>query len=138
MSNPTPSPSIPFIYYREYFRVKATAYITEEGAFKEKPENLATPLMEVDVIYRICVATEGGELQIVDFANKPLLDKDKKPGGPVKVDGKDWYVEEGEGTTPTECETVFSPIAPESLKVAAGFMYKIAEQQEDIIPRMEE
>lgn len=133
MSN-TASPSIPFIYYREYFRVVAKAYISEEGVFKERPENVTTPLIEVDVVYRVCVSTLGGELQVIDFANEPMMDKEKKKGGPVKVDGVEWYVEEGDGTTPLECKTVYSPLIPDSMKAVAQFMYKVAASAENIVP----
>jgi len=128
------STALPFIYYREYFRVVGTAYVSEEGIFKERPENVTTPLIEIPVVYRICVATAGGELQIVDFANPPMLDKDKQAGGPVMVDGKEWYVEPGPSTTPLECTTVFSENLPENLKAVAEYMYKIAASREEILP----
>lgn len=136
MSN-TASPSIPFIYYREYFRVIATAYVSEEGIFKERPENVTTPMIEVTLVYRIAVVTDGGEIQIVDFDNPPMMDKDKKKGGPVKLDGKDWYVEDGESATPLQCRTVVSSRLPSNVKAVAGFMYNIAAREENIVPTPE-
>lgn len=136
MSN-TASPSIPFIYYREYFRVISTAYVSEEGLFKERPENVTTPMIEVTLVYRIAVVTEGGEIQIVDFDNQPMMDKDKKKGGPVLLDGEEWYVEEGDGTTPLECRTVISSRLPGNVKSVAEFMYALASRAENIQPRSE-
>lgn len=133
MSN-TASPAIPFIYYQEYFRVVATAYVSEEGMFKERPENVTTPLIEVPVVYRVCVVTPGGEIQIVDFSNPPMMDKEKKKGGPVTIDGHDWFVEDGTGTTPLECKTIYNDTLPGNTKAIAQFMYKLAAQREGIVP----
>jgi hypothetical protein len=136
MSN-TASPSIPFIYYREYFRVIATAYVSEEGIFKERPANVTTPMIEVTLVYRIAVVTDGGEIQIVDFDNPPMMDKDKKKGGPVRIDGKEWYVEGGDSATPLECKTVISSRLPGNVKSVAEFMYALAARTENIQPSSE-
>lgn len=136
MSNVS-SPAIPFIYYREYFRVVALAYLTEEGTFKEQPESITSPVLTVEVVYRICVSTAGGELQIVDFDNPPMMDKDKKVGGDVTIDGEVWYTEDGPGSTATPCTLRYSTMAPSSLQATARFMYDVASKRENILPLLD-
>ena len=133
MDNRTITP-IPYIYYRELFRVVATAYAGEEGLYKEKPENLTTPLIEVEVVYRVCVTTAGGEIQVIDFYNKPMKDKEGVEGGPVTLDGNEWFTEPGAGTTALECTTVKNPILDTSITSVGEYMYGVAKAAESITP----
>lgn len=123
-----------FEYYREYYRVAATLYATDEGLFKEVPEDLASASIGIEVVYRICFYTEGGEIKIMDCTNPPAKDKDRAEGGPVTVDGDEWYVEEGEGTTELALTTRFSPHLSEGDTLKLAQMHSIAKSKEGFLP----
>ena len=133
MDNRTISP-IPYIYYRELFRVVATAYAGEEGLYKEKPENLTTPVITVEIVYRVCVTTAGGEIQVIDFYNKPMKNKDNEEGGAVTLDGSEWFTEPGPGTTVLECKTVKNPTLDVAVANVGEYMYNVAKTAESIAP----
>lgn len=127
------TPQSPFSYYKEYYRVVAKIYVTEEGLFKEVPEDLASSKLEVEVVYRICVANDGGELQVIDFLNNPpAMGADRKVGGPVTIDGKEWFTEPGEGTSTLACVTRYTSNESEEWKSRAQKMHDIAKDEDNI------
>lgn len=124
--------SMSFLYYREYYRVSAMLLATKEGLFKELPDDIASDSMEVEVVYRICLASPGGELIIQDFYNQPAMDKDRQKGGPVTIDGEDWFTEPGEGNSVLECVTVFSSWGDEDWESKVKQMHDVAVEKEGL------
>jgi hypothetical protein len=123
--------NISFLYYKEYYRVSAVLYATPEGLYKEVPEDSGSDVLGVEVVYRICVASPGGELLIHDFFNPPAKDKDGEEGGPVNIDGNEWYIEPGTSTTPLECTTKYSAWGDIEWQQRVAQMHAIAKGQEE-------
>lgn len=99
-----------FEYWQEYYRVEATLWATEEGMFKELPLDLLGGTVQIAVVYRICFVDDAGRIRVQDFANMPAMDKERRIGGPVKLDGIEWFVEPGDGTSALETSTRYSHI----------------------------
>jgi len=127
--------SMSFLYYREYYRVQATLFVTEEGLFKEVPDDITTGVLSVEVVYRLCTASKGGELFIQDFFNPPAMDKTRKKGGKVLIDGKEWYEEPGDGSTELKCLTVMSAWGDKSWEARVKQMHEVAKAEEGLLPK---
>lgn len=124
-----------FEYFQEYFRVVGTVYATDEGLFKELPDDLASSYIEVEVVYRICMANLGGEIRVYDFTNNPKAkDKERKEGGVVTIDGTEWFTEEGPGTTTLSLGTKYSSVFDEGTKAKIDMVLSIAKQRDKIQP----
>lgn len=128
--------STSFEYYKEFYRVQAKLYLSDEGMFKELPEDLIVPYIEVNVVYRIVLADRAGRLRVQDFCNPPAMDKDRNIGGPVTIKGssKTWFTEPGNGTKGLECEEVYSYIlnGDQAWFAAAEESLRLAKQRDGI------
>jgi hypothetical protein len=124
----------PFEYYKEYYRLYAVLYATDEGLFKEVPDDLSSAQIGIEVVYRICLGTDGGEVRVIDFYNAPAMDKDRQTGGPVMVDDAEWYVEPGDSTTPLVLIRRVSGFFDEDGLARLSAMHAVAEIQEGILP----
>lgn len=94
---------------REYFRLTGKLYYTEDGAYKEIPDNMTAAYIEVEAVYLIVLGTDAGEFQLQSFANMPAMDKNKTIGGPVTFAGNTLYVEPGPGTVALELTQAYNP-----------------------------
>jgi hypothetical protein len=124
----------PFEYYKEYYRLYAVLYATDEGLFKEVPDDLASAQIGIEVVYRICLGTDGGEVRVIDFYNPPAMDKERQTGGPVMIDDAEWYVEPGASATPLVLEKRVSGFFDESGLARLSTMHAVAKIQEGILP----
>lgn len=90
-----------FLVEKEYFRLVAYLYITEDGVFKELPDDIATGYIKIEAVYVIVFGTAAGDMRAeFIYGNKSAMDKDKKVGGPVAFGSWTMYTEEGEGDSP--------------------------------------
>lgn len=124
-----------FEYFQEYYRVVATLYATDEGLFKELPDDLASAYIEVEVVYRICMANLGGEIRIYDFNNNPpAKNKDRQEGGAVMLDGVEWFTEAGPGGTALDLTTKYSSRFDTGTRAKIDMVLGIAKQRDNIMP----
>lgn len=117
-----------FQRYREYYRLAADLIVTEEGLFKPDsvPEELSLNALYVEVVYRVVMTDEAGQLLYFDFDNPPAQNEDRETGGPVNVDGEEWYTDDGPATTPLELERRYSARLPTEWRARADQMAEIA------------
>lgn len=94
---------------REYFRLTGKLYLTEDGSFKEMPDNQTSAYIEVQAVYLLVLASDAGEFQLQSFANLPAMDKAKVIGGPVTFGANTLYTEPGPGTTALVLEQQYNP-----------------------------
>lgn len=101
--------SAAFIKEKEYFRLIGMLYLTEDGAFKEMPDNLSSAYIQVEVVYYIVSTTAAGTFRVQSFANKPAMDKNRKPGGPVIFGEDTMFTEAGDGTKTLTLSRDYNP-----------------------------
>lgn len=98
-----------FSLEKEYFRLLAPIFITEEGLYKELPEDVGFAYLEAEVVYYIVMVTESGEMRVQSYYNPPAKDKDGKVGGPVMFGTTTFYTEAGPSTTKLELTRAYNP-----------------------------
>lgn len=98
-----------FSIEKEYFRLVAQIYYTEEGAYKELPVDIDSSYLQLEVVYYIIFATASGELRMFPLANNPAMDKDGVTGGPVEFGSTLLFTEPGLGTLPLTLSRNYNP-----------------------------
>lgn len=101
--------SYTFSLEKEYFRLLAPIYITEEGLYKELPEDVGFAYLEAEVVYYVVLVSDSGEMRVQSFYNPPAKNKDNKVGGPVKFGATTFYTESGPGSTVLELTKAYNP-----------------------------
>lgn len=98
-----------FSIEKEYFRLVAQIYFTEDGAYKELPDNLSSSYIQVEVVYYMMAATSSGEIRVFPYANTPAMNKLDVKGGPVMFGDTVLFTEEGAGTTTLTLSRNYNP-----------------------------
>lgn len=112
-----------YVQEREFFRLVADIYLSEDGAYKELPDDIAAAYIKAEVVYVIVSMSPAGHLRVQSFANPPVMDKGRAVGGPVTYDGATLYTEPGAGGTALPLRRVDSPYLSTSQKALATAMF---------------
>jgi len=106
--------------YYEYFRIYSIYEVTEEGSFKEDsvPDTLASGIMRVKVVHRICFVSEGGQIEYYRYSNEEPMNEDKTFGGSVTIDGL-VVGTSGSGGEEWKWYTVYNPSLPPDVAAKA-------------------
>lgn len=112
-----------FAQEREFFRLVADIYLSEEGAYKELPDDIASAYIKAEIVYVVVMVSPAGHLRVQSFANTPAMDKTRKVGGPVVYGDKTLYTEAGAGTASLTLRRVDSPYLKASQKSLAAAMF---------------
>lgn len=84
----------------EYAKVVTEVVVTDEGVYlkNEVPDAYGGARLELKVVNAVFMVNSRAELQVFEFEMGPVMDKDKKTGGPVKRDGIDIREATGDST----------------------------------------
>lgn len=104
--------SYTFTLEKEYFRLFAPIFITEEGLYKELPDDVGFAYLEAEVVYYVVMATDSGEMRVEQYSNPPARGKDGRVGGPVQFGTTTYYTEAGPGTAKLELTKAYNPRLP--------------------------
>lgn len=108
-----------YIRFFEYARVETEVVVTDEGVYlkDEVPEDYGGAQLELKVCNAVFMVNAKGELQILEFEMQPVMDKDRKTGGPITRDGKPLREATGDSTTAVPQKTVVNAALDDDRKL---------------------
>ena len=72
----------------EYARAVTDVVVTEEGVFQKDqvPDDYGGSRLEMETVNAVFLINSKAELQVFEFENPPIMDSERKTGGPIKRD----------------------------------------------------
>lgn len=122
-----------FTLEKEYFRLVAYLYVTEDGLFKELPDDIASGFIKIEVVYLIVFGTQAGDLRVQEiYGNKAAKDKEKNTGGPVKFGDWTMYTDEGPSSKDLTLSKNFNPFLTANEKSVMDASWQVMKARQSV------